>query len=129
LPSPPPTPWDAGGYRAVQLGEKFVLKVGEAIELQIDGGTAVLQFAEVKGDSRCPKDVVCVRAGDAMAVLRDVAPNGESAVMEFVVDGRGAATAVFAGRTVAVAELLPYPVSTAPISQDEYRVTVVVSKP
>lgn len=106
-----------------------MLKVGELVELEIDGGAASLRFGEVRGDSRCPKDVVCVRAGDATVVLRGVAPNGESIVMEFVVGGKETAASVFGGCAVAVVELLPYPVSTAPISQDEYRVTVLVSKP
>lgn len=127
--TPTPTPWDAAGHRVVRLGERFVLKVGELVELDMQGGAAGLRFGEVRGDSRCPKDVVCVRAGDATVVLRGVDPNGESTVMEFIVGGKENPTSAFAGYAVAVGELLPYPVSTAPISQDEYRVTVLVSKP
>ena len=127
--TPTPTPRDAAGHRVVRLGERFVLKVGEPVKLDLEGGTAGLWFGEVRGDSRCPKDVVCVRAGDATVVLRGVAPNGESTVMQFIVDGKESATNAFGGYAVAVVELLPYPVSTAPILQDEYRVTILVSKP
>lgn len=127
--TPSPTPRDAAGHHNVQLGERFVLTLGELVELKADGGTAAIWFREVRDDSRCPKDVVCVRAGDATVVLTGVASNGESSAMEFTVGSTGTAIGAFAGYRVSVGELLPYPVSTTAISQDEYRVAVQVSQP
>jgi hypothetical protein len=46
----------------------LTLKVGEAAQLA--GGVLTLTFDEVTGDSRCPKDVDCVWAGEATVVFK-----------------------------------------------------------
>ena len=43
------------------------LRVGDTV--QLDGSGAALTFKAVQRDSRCPKDVRCIRAGEAVVVL------------------------------------------------------------
>lgn len=43
------------------------LLLGE--EASVDGGRLTLEFREVPIDSRCPADVQCVQAGEAVVVL------------------------------------------------------------
>ncbi len=47
------------------LPATIVVKVGESRTF----GSSVVRFGEVKGDSRCPVDVVCVWAGNAEVAL------------------------------------------------------------
>ena len=52
--------------RDVAVGQTVELSVGETAN--VTPGSVRVQFAGVN-DSRCPSDVVCVQAGDAMIIL------------------------------------------------------------
>lgn len=59
----------------VPYGERFTLRIGDTAAVGGDG--LRVTFEKVSLDSRCPVDVVCVQAGEAVAVLRfeaDAAP-------------------------------------------------------
>jgi len=51
----------------VPLGREFVLEPGESAT--VEGTDVRITFQRVVEDSRCPVDVVCVRAGDAVVAL------------------------------------------------------------
>ena len=55
----------APSFDTEPLPATVVLRVGESHTF----GPSVVQFSEVKGDSRCPVDVVCVWAGNAEVAL------------------------------------------------------------
>ena len=125
-PPPTPTPWDAGGPRMVLPGDIFVLRLGDFVEVMTREGGAALRFKEVRNDSRCPRNVTCVRAGDATVVLTGVGPDGASMELALVVESGRESRGRFSGLGVRVMELLPYPESPGPIPQEDYAVTVVV---
>ena len=121
-----PTPSDASGPQRVELGQAFEMKVDERVEILRHPGTASLWFRQVKNDSRCPSDVVCVRAGDATVEMTGFGSDGQGTEIALVVDSGDSATAQFDNLFLTVTHLLPYPVSTKPIQPGEYHATVVV---
>ena len=50
-----------------------IVKLGET--KKIDGGKAQVKFVSVKSDTRCPENVTCISAGDAV-ILVEVAHGG-----------------------------------------------------
>jgi hypothetical protein len=52
----------------VALNEEFELGLGQSV--RVAGHSTVLTFERVREDSRCPVDVTCVWAGNAVVVLR-----------------------------------------------------------
>jgi hypothetical protein len=60
---------------AVIPGSDFTMSAGERVSLP-DAST--LRYIGIANDSRCPPDVMCIRAGDA-DVLFDHASNGSAA--------------------------------------------------
>jgi hypothetical protein len=86
-----------------------------------------LRFVGVSGDSRCPADVVCIQAGDAIVQLDLLRPNGAVERLEL---HTGSTLPVRHGMfTIALVELTPYPLSSRLISPDEYRATLRVTRP
>ena len=49
------------------LGEESVLYIGDSIH--IEGEELQIKFLEVTGDSRCPKDVTCIWAGEVSCMV------------------------------------------------------------
>ena len=93
--------------------------LGDPVELRFDG---------VASDSRCPIDVVCIQAGDA--VLRVHArrlPKAEaSLVLHTQLSGSSAA---FQGFVVALVELKPVPKASESIPPGRYVATLKVTRP
>jgi hypothetical protein len=88
-------------------------------------------FDRVASDSRCPANALCITSGDALVVLRvDVDGRGGAEINLRTVGGTtGENLAVdVAGYTLSIGGLQPYPMSTDPIPQGDYRVTLVVSR-
>jgi GWxTD domain-containing protein len=112
--------------RAVPLGESFSLRVGEAARVE-DAGITVT-FQKVLSDSRCPKDVTCIQAGEAVVSLALDAEEGRSAVLELAVPPGGSSPeATFASLRVAVIELQPQKDSRKAIDPASYVATLRVS--
>lgn len=88
-------------------------------------------FDRVAADSRCPANALCITSGDALVVLRvDVDGRGATEIRLRTVGGTtGENLAVdVAGYTLTIGGLQPYPMSTDPIPQGDYRVTLVVTR-
>jgi hypothetical protein len=88
-------------------------------------------FDRVASDSRCPANALCITSGDALVVLRvDVDGRGAAEIRLRTVGGTtGENLAVdVAGYTLTIGGLQPYPMSTDPIPQGDYRVTLVVTR-
>jgi hypothetical protein len=66
------------------------LRVGDVV--QIDGSSAALTFKAVTRDSRCPKGVRCIRAGEAVVVLELRGGSGETSTLTFDVPPGGGAS-------------------------------------
>jgi hypothetical protein len=105
-------------YSQAQAADSVRIQVGQTIAV---GGIRV-HFNAVESDSRCPSDVVCVWAGDAIADF----------VVEQNCDCRSPAydlklhttlqprSAVAYGSRVELLSVLPYPNSGSPIKPKDY---------
>lgn len=113
--------------RGVRLGESFSLRVGETATLE--DARVTVTFQKVLRDSRCPKDVTCIRAGEAVVVLALETEAGQRAVLELEVPpGGGSPAQTFAAFRVTVLELHPQTESTKSIDPSAYVASVRVSQ-
>jgi hypothetical protein len=106
------------------VGQEFTLKAHETVEI----ATAyfVLSFLGVTQDSRCPSDVVCVRAGDVTVELSAISANGNSGTFTPTIDTAGEVTVRFDRYDIKMSNVQPYPVSTGTIEQKDYTINVLV---
>jgi hypothetical protein len=127
---------------AIARGEPFRLHVGQERVLaeppgEIDApGRTTVRFVAVAGDSRCPRDVTCVWAGDAeieIALRREEGPTEgggtekEAAVHLHTAGGaRMPREAQALGLTLRLEALDPYPETSRRIEQEEYTATLVI---
>ncbi|MFN2238471.1 MAG: hypothetical protein ABR524_03685 [Thermoanaerobaculia bacterium] len=95
-------------------GEEFVLSVAESAALP---GEGLLEFAQVVADSRCPVDVQCVWAGDAVVALRASDVN-DSASLRLHTGGPRSAS--FGTWEVELVELRPLPREGMALTQADY---------
>ena len=126
----------AGGYertperptepRIVKLGESFTLGMGEAA--RVEDAEITVTFQEVSSDSRCPKDVNCIQAGEAVVVLALESAAGKKTLVELAVPPGGSSpAAAFEAFRVTVVELEPQTESTRSIDPSGYVATVRLS--
>jgi hypothetical protein len=88
-------------------------------------GPLRITFTGVSGDSRCPVDVVCVWAGDAVAKLSVSQPTGAVETRELHTSNPRAAT--YGDFQIELVRLDPAPHSTQPIPPASYRLVVLVT--
>ncbi len=120
------------------LDEDFVLPFGETATLQDVG--LQLTFTEVVKDSRCPTDVQCVWSGIVDVRLTARLPpqpteefvlggttDSEGNVLGPVVEASGPTGAWYAGYTITLKQVTPYPQhANETIPFEDYAVTLVV---
>ena len=92
------------------------------------GGTVTVagksvSFTEI-ADSRCPKDVVCVWAGDAAVSLE----SGNESVVLHTNPSSGASEAKLAGLTITLVEVKPEPVGSSETKKSDYVITIRASE-
>jgi len=102
-----------------ELGKPVTLKLGE--RAAFDEGRFVVTFVSVPEDSRCPKDVQCIRAGTARVRLETVSGNAAPAPIELEVPG----DAVIGEWEIEVQRLDPYPISSQSKSKESLIILVV----
>lgn len=95
-------------------GEEFTLSVAESAALP---GEGLLEFAQVVSDSRCPVDVQCVWAGDAVVALRASDVNDSASLR---LHTGGPQSAVFGTWEVELVELRPLPREGMALTQADY---------
>jgi hypothetical protein len=116
-----------GAARVVRLGHEFKLTPGQQASLK--GTKLRITFMNVKDDSRCPKDVTCVWAGNA--AVRVWVTNGRGGKTLTVNTGKSSTLsdeAEFKGYKIKLVELSPYPDSKHKIAPSDYTATLLVSK-
>lgn len=107
----------------VPLGDAFPLQVGQVAE--VAGTDLVLRFDRVEEDSRCPRDVQCVWAGNAQVMLTAEAGAQEARLsLNTGVDPRAAEAG---GYLVTLEGLLPIPFSERQLEPGEYIATLRVT--
>lgn len=112
---------------SVRPGREFRLKVGR--QVSVKGTKLRLRFVAVENDSRCPKDVTCVWAGNAAVQLQLGTGRGSKTVTlntsrspSFVGETE------YQGYKVNLVDLSPYPRSDRKIGPRDYTATLLVSK-
>jgi hypothetical protein len=107
-----------------RLGEPFPLEIGGAV--RIEEGDLTVKFEEVASDSRCPRDVNCIQAGEAMVQL-SITAGDDKAILELAVPPGGSSPAAkFQELLVTVLELEPQPESEKSIDPSSYVAKVKV---
>ena len=115
---------------AFKLDTPFLLNQADSIPWEDDSAVQV-RFNRVLGDSRCPIDVMCVWAGLAEVELTFSQPG--STLTDTLVLGDFSGTtktdlATFGVYSVRLLQVLPAPLSTMTIPQEDYVVKLEVKK-
>ncbi len=108
------------------LGEAFTLAAGETA--QVGPERTGVTFEAVVADSRCPTDVQCIRAGEAI-VRVSVAAQGNGSETVEVQTNPNRDQASVAGYTLKLTRVLPEPDTTKPTKAADYRATFTLVKP
>ena len=114
------------GSRYAGIDESFSLAVGETAS--VEATDLSLSFVAVERDSRCPKDVTCIVAGEAVVVFV-ARVGGEDSELIFKVPPGGKDEQAFGAFTIAIVELEPETNSTTKIDASDYVANVVVTGP
>ena len=101
--------------------QEMTLRVGE--EKAVANSVVRLAFGLVVEDSRCPVDVVCVWAGNAMVELGIRAGMGPTQPLRINTTLEPRST-VWNGIRISLLELLPAPRAAEPTKPDAYQVKV-----
>ncbi len=95
------------------------LEVGQEFHF----GKTSVKFVKVLSDSRCPKQVACMWAGEAK-VLLGITTRGVYTEKEVVVSDRGAEMAFENDLQLLVSHLRPYPETAKGIRPKEYYLSI-----
>ena len=98
------------------------LRVGDVV--QIDGSIAALTFKAVTRDSRCPKGVRCIRAGEAVVVLELREGADETSTLTFDVPPDGGASRSVRGYRIEILSLDPQAEADVEIAPRDYTSTI-----
>jgi len=101
------------------------LRVGDTF--QIDGASAALTFKTVQRDSRCPKGVRCIRAGEAVVVLELRGAGRETSTLTFDVPPGGRASQSLHGYRIEIVSLDPQAEADVEIAPHDYIATVAIT--
>ena len=112
--------------KVIVLAQAFKLKVGESAKAPDEG--LKIEFDSVAEDSRCPKDVTCVWAGNAKILLKVRKNAAQPANVELNTNSNPK-TFRYLEYELRLEELKPYPKSDAPTKSSDYEVTLTVHKP
>jgi hypothetical protein len=115
---------------SARLGEAFSLEIGQAV--RIEEADLTIEFSEVASDSRCPRDVNCIQAGEALVQLSVAAGGGDKVILELSVPPGGArAPPQLQDKVVTLHEIEPQKHSEKTIDPSSYvaKVKVVRTEP
>ena len=106
------------------VGTPFELKLGAIASLP---DSAKLRFDNVRSDSRCPIDAICVRAGEAIIAVTLMRGSGNEARELQTVPAQSQFS--YSKYVVKLTELQPYPRASQPTKPEDYVATFVVQMP
>jgi len=107
---------------AVDLGAEVTLAPGTMVSVKAAGIT--VRFVAVTEDSRCPRDVTCIWAGEVKARL-EIRESAKNASQVEVLEGGSAAAGAC---RVTLVRIEPLPMSTAKIAAQDYRATLRIDR-
>ena len=106
------------------VGTPFELKLGAIASLP---DSVKLRFDNVRSDSRCPIDAICVRAGEAIIAVTLMRGTGNEAKELQTVPAQSQFS--YSKYVVKLTELQPYPRSNRQTKPEDYVATFVVQMP
>jgi hypothetical protein len=106
----------------VPMGKPFELRLGESAVTTDD---IRITFDTVRADSRCPADVNCVRAGEAVIALT-LSRVGEMPVGRELETTPERSSTTFLNFTITLSSLQPYPRTDRQIRTEDYVAALVV---
>ena len=112
---------DAGpnNPNAQQTGkDEFSVAYGR--DVAVPGTAARLGFDQVKDESRCPSDAVCVWEGQVTLLLGVTIGDGPTVPQAVTLRGGVAAPVTIQGVTVTLFRVDPYPITTEPHGPEDY---------
>jgi hypothetical protein len=107
----------------IPAGQPFELGVGQSA-LMTDG--LRIRFDTVRSDSRCPSNVMCVRAGEAVIAIT-LSLAGEAAIGRELETVPAKSQTSYSRFTVTLSSLVPYPRTDREIRPNDYVATFVVT--
>ncbi len=116
----------AGGVTAVET------QSSQRVDIKIDHERSVrrtglkIKFIDMVEDSRCPKDVECIWAGNAKIKVR-ISKNGRSKILELNSNTKSSEDA-FAGYKFALVGLTPEPHSNIRINRKGYVAAISIDR-
>lgn len=117
-----------GSTRVARLDNELKLKAGQRAVLK-RGGLRI-KFLAVENDSRCPKNVTCVWAGNAEVLLEVSTHGGRGKEMKLNTNASRQTSdeGKYRGYMVKLIGLSPYPQDGRKIAARDYTVTLLISK-
>ncbi|HEX6981579.1 MAG TPA: hypothetical protein VF181_02355 [Balneolaceae bacterium] len=104
-----------------KLGEEIKVGLNQQVTFPDEGFS--IQFNDLLEDSRCPKGVTCVWAGNAKVAIQF---NKQIVSLNTFTDYPKQATV--SGYTIQLVSVSPYPIYEQKIQEKEYIVTLIVIK-
>ncbi len=124
-PSHPGDPGGISGGVQAQTGRAFDIAVGQ--QAQVEGTPLTIRAIRVADESRCPSDVQCVWAGNAVVRLLVTTQGSPGTEISLNTGIEPKATTV-AGYSISLSGLKPYPRSGTIIDQTSYVATLEVRR-
>ena len=117
------------GLLAAAQGRGSNVTVAAGKSVTVDGTNLTVRFERVLNDSRCPTDVQCITAGDAV-VLVAVEGGGARETGRYELHTANSNREAAHGEyRLGVVDLKPVPTSRRPVPAGEYVLTLRVSRP
>ncbi|MEO8650168.1 MAG: hypothetical protein ABI539_13465 [Acidobacteriota bacterium] len=113
----------ASAFAAVRQDRRIIVQVEK--EKSVSGMPLKIKFVKMVEDSRCPKDVNCVWAGNAKITVR-VTKNGRTSLLEL--NSNMGEPPEFDGYRFTLIKLTPEPASNIRINPSGYMATISVQK-
>ena len=113
------------GKRVIVLEQEFKLKMGESAEMPREG--LKIEFDSVAEDSRCPKGVTCIWAGNAKILLKVKKDGGKHTNVELNTN-INPKTCRYLEYELRLKELKPYPEGDQTIKSSDYEVILTMHK-
>lgn len=109
----------------VKLDQAFVMEIGQMVG--VTGEDFEITFEDITEDSRCPKGVVCVWAGQVSALL--LVSTGEGSEKLTLTESGSSGVNTVAYRQYRISyQVTPYPEAGKQIARRDYRLQLTVSK-
>jgi len=116
----------AGGSEIkTKLGQQFTLHIGQTA--QIEGEQLSITFDGVSEDSRCPRDVLCIRAGEVKCEVT-ITYQGSASSITLIQPGMTEPPSETYQVYTFIFSVDPYPEAGKQIPDSDYRLNLTVKK-